>query len=274
LSRFGNYDAVAASYDSTRVAVGVDVLARWLERDGPPPAAQRVLDAGCGTGNYLAALRGRVGELVGLDLSPRMVARARHKLRGQAQVVRADMRELPFADATFDGVLANMVLHHLDQTVGDAPFPGADRFLVEVNRVLRSGGVLLMSTCTHEQLRDGFWWADLVSEATERATLRYAPLDDVAARMERYGLHVISSEPDRRSVLQGRHYLDPTGPTRPSWRSGDSTWSLATEAELRAALDRLASMERHGQIDGYIAERERRRRMVGQLTYVRARKPG
>lgn len=106
---------------------------------GPYP---RLLDAGCGTGLWLADLYGRGHGnklLAGVDVSELMVSDARKRLAG---VVRpetpVDLRvcsatELPFPDESFDLVMANAMVKHLD----DEPFA---RFLAEARRVLVPGG--------------------------------------------------------------------------------------------------------------------------------------
>jgi SAM-dependent methyltransferase len=62
-----------------------------------------VLDVACGNGRHLAHLRRRAPMSVGLDYSPRLVDLARDLLGGDARLVRADMRAIPFRNA-FDAV--------------------------------------------------------------------------------------------------------------------------------------------------------------------------
>jgi len=87
---------------------------------------RRVLDAGCGTGDFARAIA--APEVVGVDLSPAIVERAR--ARGVDARV-GDIQELPFADGDFDLVVCNWVLYHL---------PELDSGLAELARVLRPGG--------------------------------------------------------------------------------------------------------------------------------------
>lgn len=86
----------------------------------------RVLDAGCGDGLFARTIAAPA--VVGVDLSPGMVARA----RGRGVDARvADIQELPFADASFDVVVCNWTLYHL---------PELEQGLAELARVLRPGG--------------------------------------------------------------------------------------------------------------------------------------
>jgi len=94
----------------------------------------RALDLGCGSGRYLRLLADRgVPEVVGADLSPAMLERAREA--GSA-VVRAGASRLPFAAQSFDLVVCALVVGHV---------ASLDPVIAEVARVLRPGGVLAYS---------------------------------------------------------------------------------------------------------------------------------
>lgn len=100
-------------------------------------AGQAVLDAGCGTGRALVPMRdavGRDGTVVGVNLTPEMLAAARdHGRLTVAALLLADTRFLPLRDASVDAVLAAGLLPHL-------PDPAAG--LAELARVTRPGGRL------------------------------------------------------------------------------------------------------------------------------------
>ena len=63
-------------------------------------------------------------------------------------------------------------------------------------------------------------------------------------------------------------YLDIEGPFNPAFRNADSTWSLATEAELEKGLAMLRAKIDAGEADAWLAEREALRAKVGQTTTV------
>jgi SAM-dependent methyltransferase len=87
----------------------------------------RLVDVGCGTGSYGAALAGLGWTVTGVDISEDMLRRAREK---GVEAVRADATALPFEDASFDAAVS--VFTHTD--VED--FSAVVR---EVARVLRPG---------------------------------------------------------------------------------------------------------------------------------------
>jgi SAM-dependent methyltransferase len=100
-------------------------------------AGRRILDAGCGSGSLLAALRDRGAIVTGMDKSAGMLELARRRLGDDADLRVAELgRPLPFPDDTFEDVTASLVLHYLEDW-GPA--------LAELWRVLRPGGRLIVS---------------------------------------------------------------------------------------------------------------------------------
>ncbi|GAH09384.1 unnamed protein product [marine sediment metagenome] len=90
----------------------------------------KYLDAGCGTGLLLRHLpKGSVG----LDISPRAIAKAQSHAPNTALVV-ADIENIPFAGDRFDTVLCVDVLDRL-------PYP--DKAISEIGRILKKDGVLI-----------------------------------------------------------------------------------------------------------------------------------
>jgi ubiquinone/menaquinone biosynthesis C-methylase UbiE len=107
---------------------------RWLFDRVAPPAGARILEVGCGPAEFWKRNLERIDptwRLTLTDLSPGMIDVAREVLRERAEYAVADAQELPFADESFDVVLASHMLYHV---------PDRPSAFAEIRRVLVPGG--------------------------------------------------------------------------------------------------------------------------------------
>lgn len=176
-----SYGSIAAEYDRIWGSRFVEAARFVLARLDPAPGV-RLLDGGTGTGAVPTALReeGRRAEVVGFDLSPEMLDRARRRVAG-LRVTVADAAGLPFRGGAFDAVTLNFVLSH----VGD--YHGA---LAEARRVLREGGALAVSNWGSAVHACEEAWGEILqgaidAEALEGATGEVVPWEGRFAEPER-----------------------------------------------------------------------------------------
>jgi ubiquinone/menaquinone biosynthesis C-methylase UbiE len=197
------FDETADAYDSAYAATGAQgrVLRRRAE------AAIRllgsktgdVLDAGMGGGVLLTELDRRGWRVSGIDLAPAMVARAQERLpHARDRLLEASIEELPFADASFDAVVATGVLEYTA--------PDLDRSVGELVRVLRPNGAVVASFPNYRAPAT-LWRAHvhypLVRLAKRRLASRRPPpprmptvqFSDFLAELDRQGLVVEVVEP-------------------------------------------------------------------------------
>jgi demethylmenaquinone methyltransferase/2-methoxy-6-polyprenyl-1,4-benzoquinol methylase len=136
------FDDLAGGYDVFNRLVTGNLDLVWRKRlVDLCPAVDLALDFGCGTGDLTERLleRGKAGRVIGLDITPGMLTRARRRaLAGgyaaSVRHLRADGERLPFGDAQFGLVVSAFVMRN----VGDRAV--AYR---EVARVLEPGGSLV-----------------------------------------------------------------------------------------------------------------------------------
>lgn len=166
-------------------ATGIAV-AEWLNENNRQANRQIVVSLGIEPGNRVLEIgfgNGRAApevvaqatgvHYVGIDLSPTMVAEANRLaaalvVSGQISFHLGSAQSLPFADASFDRVFAIGVIHFWAEPVGP---------LSEVRRVLRPGGMSLMTSLHHRSapdfarpehgfhLRDASGWFDIYRAA-------------------------------------------------------------------------------------------------------------
>ena len=270
MSAYEDYTRVSADYDATRVPVGLEVILGCLSTSGRDLASLHVLDAGCGTGSYSAALRSRLGAIDAVDMNPSMLRVARGKLERTpgcpVALHEAGIDALPFEDGRFDAVMVNQVLHHLPDSASEG-WPLLRRVLGEFARVVRPGGAVIINTCSHRQMRRGWWFASLLPDAVEAMCRRHADTDVLNGLLADAGFVLRGRFVPCDAVMQGDAYFDGRGPLDPAWRRGDSMWSVVPDSELESALGRIRALDEAGTLDAFVAEQDRERPSIGQVGF-------
>jgi ubiquinone/menaquinone biosynthesis C-methylase UbiE len=122
-----------------------EFISHWLAAHGP---GTRALDYCCGTGQNALELARLGAEVTGVDISDRSLATARAEARrlglaDRATFLEMDAEQLTFDDASFDLIVCNGVLHHVQLA----------RAFEELARVLRPGGrILCVEALSHNPL--------------------------------------------------------------------------------------------------------------------------
>jgi SAM-dependent methyltransferase len=237
------FDPVAADYDRTRAlpprTLGslVQLLAGELRGRG------RILEIGVGTGRIAIPIAGAGVDLIGVDLSPAMLARLRQNAGGRAPfpVAVADATRLPFAADTFGGAFGVHVLHLI---------PDWRAALAELTRVARPGAVLLFdlggaSSRIGREIRERLE-ALLGPDAMRNAGLQWGRARLVDAAMSELGatrrLLAPVSYVERtplaaylRMIAEGRYSW--------TWRVPEDARRRAVEAIVPWAEDRFGDLE-------------------------------
>jgi ubiquinone/menaquinone biosynthesis C-methylase UbiE len=166
------HPVVAALYDPLMHVQDVLGLRRQRIRSARE-ATGRVLELGVGTGlnlPYYAAAE----TVVGVDPDPHMLRRARK--RGGAELVEASAEQLPFADESFDTVVAALSL---------CTIPDVGAALAEARRVLRPGGRLLFLEHVRSESPRAAAFQDRIEPLWMRLAGGCHPNRDTVAEIER-----------------------------------------------------------------------------------------
>lgn len=159
------YDSVAALYDETfdDISVRQDELC-WLRAALSRKPPGRLLDIGCGTGSFLRATDDLVTEAHGVDLSEKMIERARARSPKDAKVTysRIDGPTPPFEDSSFDVVSSVLSFRYLDW----------DPIIAEILRVLKPGGRLLVVDMVAAPLNLAQWPRFVGDKLRQQSVLR------------------------------------------------------------------------------------------------------
>ncbi|HLI88024.1 MAG TPA: methyltransferase domain-containing protein [Ktedonobacteraceae bacterium] len=136
------FSRTAASYVVSATHSAGQDLQRLVEI-GEWDGRQHALDIATGGGHTARAIAPYVARVMVTDLTQRMLETAREFLLSQginnAEFQVADAEHLPFADASFDRVTCRLAAHH---------FPDVARAVREAARVLKPGGLFLLSDST------------------------------------------------------------------------------------------------------------------------------
>ena len=129
--------SIHSKYSTNKQGFGNWIASHYQIREG-----MSVLELGCGTGGMWTGKDETIGKcsrFVLSDFSEGMLDKARETLRDCEGIEYrlVDIQEIPFADHSFDVVIANMMLYHV---------PDLSRGLREVRRVLREGGAFYCAT--------------------------------------------------------------------------------------------------------------------------------
>jgi demethylmenaquinone methyltransferase / 2-methoxy-6-polyprenyl-1,4-benzoquinol methylase len=198
------FDRIAPRYDLLNRLMTGGLDGRWRRAAGGAAdlaAGSRALDVCTGTGDLALALADRVtplGEVVGVDFAPLMLARARAKAEARGAAVAfltADALALPFADGRFDAATVGFGARNLADLDGG---------LREMARVVRPGGrVVVLEITAPERLRaaHGVWFDRVVPRLGRvvggdgdayaylpASARRFPPPRELAARMAGAGL--------------------------------------------------------------------------------------
>jgi len=276
MSTYTDYTAASGDYDRTRNPVGSELVVAALSTLERPLADIHMLDAGCGSGNYAHVLGHHVGHIDAIDLNPGMLAVARAKLadaidRQEVVFHQGSLLALPFEDASFDAVMVNQVLHHLESDV-DQNYDGHAQALTEIHRVVRPGGIVTINFCSHRQLHNGFWFYGLIPDARASIVRRCISWPALETTLQAVGFDSVSRFVALDAVLQGQAYFDGLGPLDAAWRAGDSIWAAASDGEIQSAEAEIRRRDRAGSLAQFVRDEDARRPDIGQFTLAIARK--
>ena len=237
------FDSAAAGFDDADFvhAITRDGLFTRLEPLLMRPAT--ILDLGSATGAMGRSLRKRFkrAHIISLDLSHAMLRRGRKERPwfSRSSFVQGDAHQLPFADASFDIIVANQALPW-----ATSPQPVFE----EVSRVLRDGGVFAFATLGPDSFQEiARAWATVDSGAHVH---RFPDMHDIGDGLVRAGLRDPVLDVDRLSVS----YEDTDALFSDLTRAGarnvlaDRTTGMVGKKKFRAMADALVATEAGGRI--------------------------
>jgi len=134
------YRVFSKVYDVLNIYFYTDSMRNEIAELANLSQGSRVLDVGSGTGYTTEAVlkKLKIGEVIGIDLTPQQLRKAARKLKPEQVMLslfRGDAENLPFKDETFDAVVSVGALEY---------FPNPERALKEMARVVKPQGKVVV----------------------------------------------------------------------------------------------------------------------------------
>jgi ubiquinone/menaquinone biosynthesis C-methylase UbiE len=226
------YDAAADHFDEGPLSFwdrfGRGTLAR-LEL----PIGASVLDVGCGTGGtaiLAAELVGREGRVIGVDLSERMVMRARAKARARgvrnAEFLVADMGELALPDEGYDAVISAFSIFFVADIEAQVR---------KLWRLVRPGGQLALTAWGPRSFEPAFSaWRRAVEQVRPGAVPDLLPRDRLAGVADVRGLLSEAGILEAEVVIEETHH---------PLRSPEDWWTIVLGTGARWVIDRMPARD-------------------------------
>lgn len=239
------YDKIGQGYNTTRKADPY-LANRFYELLGRIEGGV-YLDVGCGTGNYLEALRAKGLDFHGVDASELMLQEASRKSPG-IHLHHSRVEDLLLESEYFDGATAILTMHHWENL---------DKGLEQVYRVLRPGSKLVAFSFTPEQVRN-YWLAQYFPGMIARAANGVSGIGELETLLLETGFKSVEFEnyyvlPDLEDHFMYSCKHAPERCLDPEMRKNTSGFTaLANREEVVQGLLQLEEDIRTGKIDEVI----------------------
>jgi len=278
LEDYEDYWSKSKTYTALREPVGWEKQLAWFE--GNPHVAlaeQRLLDAGCGTGNYSCVFLPKFQAVHLYDYNGGMLEEARKNVeevlgtgdRAKAKFEIGSITDLNAPDASYDSICNNQVVHHLRPDNDFADLRDAAR---EFHRVLRPGGRLCINFSTPSHNSHGFWWAELIPRGMGKINTKSPTEAKMKEVLSSAGFAEVHFEDLKEEIMyppalyfNPENFLDPT-----KIRLSSSEFSLSDDQEMAEAEARVRRMKAEGSLGEWFAHKEEERKAKGQSVNVYA----
>ncbi|XP_053406444.1 ubiquinone/menaquinone biosynthesis C-methyltransferase UbiE-like [Mercenaria mercenaria] len=237
------------------------ILVKLREGQGSHQLQQFGNNAGCGTGNYAKAFVDMgVGQITILDASTGMLEKAKSKLadymaRGVVkEAIEAKMPPIPFPDESFDAVVFNLVLNHLD--IDNPAFPNSVKTLKESVRILRPDGLIIISTVLTTTVSRIQWFSQLNMEITNRYNASVMPsLEQFEQMFEDAGIKCIQKiNTLGADIIKNYYNLDDI--LDESLRAPRPYWTFATKEEVADVVQKVKALKAKGEYEKWVKEHD------------------
>lgn len=227
-----NYNEICKIYDDVREGE-IQVINGLLDEFNFD-VDSRILDIGCGTGNYTDIMQKITkSKTYGVDQSEGMLLKAREK-NEKINFVKGDALSIPFENDFFDFIYMTDVIHHISDI---------DKMFFEIYRVLKPNGKVCISTQSHRQI-DLRYMSYFFPRTSIVDKNRYPDIDEIVENAKKNRLDLLKE----RIVDEGTEVMLGEGFLELVEKRGYSMLHLISDEEFKEGLEKVKNELVNGSI--------------------------
>lgn len=231
---------IADIYNNNRKPIGINIIIEAInEYTNKTKKDIKILDCGCGTGNYTDYLIKEGYYVISIDQNKSMLECLKNKDLKNNEIYEVDIKKkLPFDNNYFDVIIINQVLHHLNDNTNE--FIYHKNLFKEFDRVIKPNGLFSLNTCSLENYIYGYWWTCYMLNETMEYCKKYCPHNIICNILENNNFtytHKICKEP-----FIGEQYYNKNLIFDNNIRSMDTLWKYVNDAKYEEICNNIKNL--------------------------------
>ena len=270
---YENYSNTSKNYDSNRTAHGIDIILGNILLLNKTKL--KILDVGCGTGNFLyelyntisknSGLKNLISEYHCIEPNEGMLDIAKNKFKIM-KTKKCIAENIDYEDSSFDVILCTQVLHHLI----DNRYKRVNKAVKEMNRVLRKDGIIIINNMSREQTKS-YWYLHLFGDSLKKIKSNLINNSTIINILVKKGFDNPRLLFDSSIIFKNNYYNEEL-PLHEKFRFTDSVWSLLNNNELNTIINNVKDMIKKKEMKEFIKRKDNLRIKYGQSTFIIAKK--
>ena len=247
-------------YASYRKPIGIETILKTIQSIDKKPEDIKILDCGCGSGNYTKCLSKYNYQITAIDNSEHMLNNLNQWIEAHdKQIITKQINLktnsiLEDLQDQYDVIIINQVIHHLNDY--EENFKYLRQLIHNISSLLIPNGIFLLNTSDVNQHVYGMWWGVLFEKEIRDYCKRYCPFDTIVefakeAQLTNTHQH-ICKEP-----FIGEEYFNPSFIFDPAIRKTDTLWMYISDNTYETQIKHIkkegvdAVYEKYNKLDTY-----------------------
>ena len=250
-------------YKKIRKPIGINTIIEQINTHfkGKLNKNIKILDCGCGCGNYLLELHKLGYNIIGIDNNENMLTKI-NDIEPDIKTIKTDItKPLPFTNNEFDVIIINQVMHHFDDS--NENYNKHKLLIAELNRISKPQSIVSINTSSLEQHVSGMWWGKYIEKNLVVYCKRYCP-DNILIQIIntcnfKLKTKIICDEP-----FIGDNYFNLDFIFNPDIRKTDTLWKYVSDQEYNKLTTNLKSIKN---LNDIFVEKQKDLNKIGQSSF-------